>query len=99
MGHIAVPMSSASGRPAPPAAAVVDPLLGYPLPPDADVYDEMLSAPGAPRAHWRTFADSLAVLGPAELARRWEQARGSRSRRSGQKHHSTDNQQPEQIQA
>jgi uncharacterized circularly permuted ATP-grasp superfamily protein/uncharacterized alpha-E superfamily protein len=53
----------------------VDPLLGYPLPPDADVYDEMLSAPGAPRAHWRTFADSLAVLGPAELARRWEQAR------------------------
>lgn len=68
-------MNTASGRPPPPVAAGAAWRLGYPLPPDADVHDELLAGPDAPRPHWTRFADSLARLGPQELARRWEQAR------------------------
>src|SRR4029453_4009942 len=68
-------MTSASGRPAsppPPGAAWG---ARYPLPPDADGHDELLAGPETPRPHWARFADSLARLGPQELARRWDQAR------------------------
>jgi uncharacterized circularly permuted ATP-grasp superfamily protein/uncharacterized alpha-E superfamily protein len=68
-------MSTASGRHAPPAAAGAGWHLGYPLPPDADVHDELLAAPGETRPHWKSFAESLARLGPQELARRWDMAR------------------------
>ncbi len=68
-------MNPGSGPHAPPVATGPEWHLGYPLPPDADVHDELLTGPDTPRPHWTRFADSLARLGPQELARRWEQAR------------------------
>ena len=68
-------MSTASGRPALPAAAGSGWRLDYPLPPDSDVHDELLAPGGALRAHWTRFSDSLARLGFQEMARRWDQAR------------------------
>jgi uncharacterized circularly permuted ATP-grasp superfamily protein/uncharacterized alpha-E superfamily protein len=68
-------MSTASGRPAPPAAAGAGWRLEYPLPPDADVHDELLAPGGALRPQWSRFGESLARLGPQEMARRWDQAR------------------------
>ena len=67
-------MSTASG-PAPPAAAGAGWRLEYPLPPDADVHDELLAPDGALRPQWSRFGQSLARLGPQEMARRWDQAR------------------------
>src|SRR5687767_9671043 len=37
--------------------------------------DELLEPDGALRPHWRMFVSMLDDLGPAELGRRWEQAR------------------------
>src|SRR4029453_17530614 len=74
-------MTSASGQPASPPPGAARWRLGYPLPPDADVHDELLAGPETPRPHWARFADSLARLGPQEVARRWDQAR----RRLGEK--------------
>jgi hypothetical protein len=68
-------MSTASGRPASPITADATWRLGDPLPPDADVHDELLAGPDMPRPHWTRFADSLARLGPQELARPWELSR------------------------
>ncbi len=39
------------------------------------LHDEMLDVSGEPRAHWAPLVSSLAGMGPAELARRWESAR------------------------
>jgi transglutaminase-like putative cysteine protease len=68
-------MSTASGRTAPPAAAGAGWRLEYPLPPDADVHDELLTPGATLRSHWTRFAESLARLGPHEMARRWDLAR------------------------
>ncbi|MCA1686162.1 MAG: circularly permuted type 2 ATP-grasp protein, partial [Planctomycetia bacterium] len=38
-------------------------------------FDEAVSADGGRRAHWRTFFDQIEAIGPAELRRRWEEAR------------------------
>lgn len=37
-------------------------------------FDELSEQEGLPRAHWKTLMDSLARLGPVELAARWENA-------------------------
>ena len=39
-------------------------------------YDEAAGPGGAPRSHWAEFFGSLRDLGPAELARRWREAKG-----------------------
>jgi len=38
-------------------------------------YDEFLGADGEPRPHWRPFLDRLRTWGPAEMERRWREAR------------------------
>lgn len=37
--------------------------------------DEMVDSAAMPRSHWRSFISLIESLGPAELQRRWEQAR------------------------
>ncbi len=39
-------------------------------------YDEAADRSGAPRPHWAELFDSLRDLGPAELGRRWREAKG-----------------------
>jgi uncharacterized circularly permuted ATP-grasp superfamily protein/uncharacterized alpha-E superfamily protein len=39
------------------------------------VFDEMSAPEGGVRPHWENFAAALEGLGPAEMLRRWEQAR------------------------
>ena len=58
-----------------PATTIGHPVLSadYPLTPG--VYDEMSFSPGVLRPHWETFIDSLSMLGPQELAHRWQTAR------------------------
>jgi uncharacterized circularly permuted ATP-grasp superfamily protein len=38
-------------------------------------YDEATDSAGVPRPHWLKLFDSLAHLGPPEIARRWGEAR------------------------
>jgi uncharacterized circularly permuted ATP-grasp superfamily protein/uncharacterized alpha-E superfamily protein len=39
------------------------------------IFDEMEEGPAKPRAHWRTFINSLRHVEPRELASRWENGR------------------------
>jgi uncharacterized circularly permuted ATP-grasp superfamily protein/uncharacterized alpha-E superfamily protein len=55
----------------PPADAHADPRPGA-VPTG---YDEAIDPTGLPRPHWVKLFDSLAALGPAELARRWREAK------------------------
>lgn len=57
----------------PPRASTNDLFTAYT--PPADVFDELYESPGNRRPHWNRFADAINQLGPAELTRRWEQAR------------------------
>lgn len=52
------------------------PAGAFPYVPDAAPRDEMLGADGQVRPAWRPFLRALEELGPKELDRRWEEARG-----------------------
>jgi len=61
----------------PPAASLSpDALLGYqPRTGTPVLYDELLFANGSVRPHWKEILAYFSKLGPAEISRRWNQAR------------------------
>jgi len=61
---------------APAALSSPEALLGYqPRGGTPALYDELLAANGSVRPHWKEILAYFAKLGPAEISRRWSQAR------------------------
>lgn len=62
--------------PTPAAPPAPDDLLGYQRRGGTPaLYDELLADNGAVRPHWKEILSYFAKLGPAEISRRWSQAR------------------------